>query len=129
MKADEHKEIAKVYFDLAKSKDEEYETEEDPTKKKALMIVAAQNYFYGSINVIEFVLASMKTPTHPFSHQDRMRKVMEFRLEFKNDKLVELFDKVERDIRNKVAYRGENGKHYKLVREFAKEAMNELENG
>lgn len=126
MKAEEHKEIAQTYFDIAESKNKEYEIEADPVKKKALMIVAAQNYFYGGISVIEFILASIKTPVHPFSHEDRMRKVMEFRAEFKNDKLVELFDDVDRDIRNKVAYRGENGEHYKLVKEFANEAMKEL---
>ncbi len=126
MKAEEHKETAKTYFEIAKAKDKEYETEEDPVKKKALMIVATQNYFYGAISVIEFILASIKTPVHPFSHEDRMRKVLEFRSEFKNDKLIELFDQVDRDVRNKVAYRGENGEHYKLVKEFANEAMKEI---
>ena len=125
MKSDEHKAIAQLYFEVAKSKDKEYEIEADPVKKKALMVVAAQNYFYGAINVIDFIFAGIKTPVHPFNHENRMRSLLEFRLEF-NDRLIELFDKVDRDTRNKVAYRGENGKHYKLVKELANEAMKEI---
>lgn len=108
---------AKLHFEIAEQKNKEYEVEKDQTKRTALRIVAAQNYFYAAINWIESFFARNKE--HSFSHENRMSRVYESRPYFGED-IVSLYQEVERDQRNKVTYRGENGPKYENIKELAR---------
>ncbi len=103
---------ARFHFEIAEEKNKEYDAETDPDKRTALRIVAAQNYFYAIVNWIETVLA--QKGEHSFSHENRMSRVLEKRMLF-GEEIFQLFKKVERDQRNKVAYRGENGPLYENI--------------
>ncbi len=122
MDKETHKEAADIYFNYARESDKQFQKEQG-TKKRAYMVVAAQNYFYATINLIEYVFA--KTDEHSFSHENRYRKIAEksslFSPEFK-----ELFNEVDRDLRNKVAYRGFNGAKYEKIKELCGLARSEL---
>ncbi|MFH1637350.1 MAG: hypothetical protein ABIB71_02920 [Candidatus Woesearchaeota archaeon] len=107
--------IAKAHFEIAEKEHKKHESAEGKPKI-AVRCVAAQNYFYSAISFIEAKLAEKEL--HSFSHENRARKVLENNELFSED-AVRLFDQIDRNIRNKVAYRGENGKKYKLIREFA----------
>jgi hypothetical protein len=108
---------SRYYYDVAEEHDARYAKEGDADKKVALRIVAAQNYFYSAISLIEALLA--KKELHSFNHENRMRKVLENR-ELFTDEIVTLFDAVDRDQRNKVTYRGENGQKYLNIKKLAK---------
>ncbi len=115
MKKEIHILIAKTHFRLAEEVHKEYEQAEEDNRT-AFRCVAAQNYFYSAINIMEAILAEKEL--HSFSHENRARKLLE-NSELFSDEIIELFDQVDRNIRNKVAYRGENGEKYKLLRRFA----------
>ena len=85
------------------------------------MVVAAQNYFYCSINVIEHILFREKKE-HSFSHENRFRKVKEHFNLFPPE-FIELYDGVDRNLRNKVAYRGENSEKYELMKRLVQMAV------
>ncbi|MCX6706974.1 MAG: hypothetical protein NT001_02430, partial [Candidatus Woesearchaeota archaeon] len=78
----------------------------------------AQNYFYSAVNCIEAVFA-VKLKAHSFSHENRMNRIMENRALFSKE-IVELYEIVDRDQRNKVTYRGENGSKYQNIKRLAK---------
>ncbi len=107
---------AKLYFELAEKAHENYQREEDNDKRIALRVVAAQNYFYAAINWIESVFAQKKE--HSFNHENRMSKILENRAIF-SEEVIGLYMEVERNQRNKVTYRGENGKKYENIRTLA----------
>lgn len=113
-----HYSVAKAHFSIA----EEYDLKfRKGTDKTVNMIVAAQNYFYAAINAIEAKLAK-ELELHSYSHENRLRKVLENRQLF-SQQIITLFEKVERDERNKVAYRGKNGKMYEDIKKLAKELI------
>jgi len=103
----------------------EYEQETDEGKRTALMIVAAQNYFYSMINNIEAVLAEKKGE-HSFNHENRMRKLFEDRT-LLGGEITDLYAEVERNQRNKVTYRGENGEKYENIKRLARLLMKKNE--
>ncbi len=111
-----HSWTAKLHFEIAEQKNKEYGLEKDQTKRIALRIVAAQNYFYAIINWIEAVLA--RKEEHSFSHENRWSRVWENKPVF-GEEVFQLFQEVERDQRNKVAYRGENGPKYENIKKLA----------
>lgn len=117
MKSEVHKAAVEEYFRIAEDVDKKHAAEKEESNKTALMVVAAQNYFYAAVNCIEAVFAS-KLKTHSFSHDDRMRKIIENRVLFSKE-ITELYDLVDRDQRNKVTYRGENGKKYENIKKLA----------
>lgn len=123
MNGDIHKQAAKSHFEIAEefNQNQKQKNESDENKKKAYTIVSAQNYFYCSINVIEYVLFKEKKE-HSFNHENRFRKVKEYFDIFPSE-FVELYDKVDRDLRNKVAYRGENSKKFQTIKELANLAI------
>jgi len=112
-----HKKAAKYYFDVADEYDQKRAAEEDKDEKTALMIVAAQNYFYCSVNIIEALLYKEKKQ-HSFSHENRSWKVRENSALFSKE-ILELYEIVDRDLRNKVAYRGKNGEMYNKIKKLA----------
>ncbi len=111
---------AQTYFEIAEEKDQEYQREKEEDTRVALRVVAAQNYFYAAINAIEAVFA--KKEEHSFNHENRMSKIYENRSSF-SEEVVQLYQKVERDQRNKVTYRGENGEKYENIRKLARLLM------
>jgi len=113
-----HKGVAKAYFKVAEGYDQKFRKEINEEKKKVNRIVAAQNYFYSAINIIEAVFAR-ELEQHSFNHENRYRKVFENRNLF-SDKIIGLFETVDRNERNKVAYKGENGKMYEHIKKLAR---------
>jgi len=109
---------AKEHFIIAEDLDKKYVDEKNSDKKVAYRIVAAQNYFYSLINMIEAILAK-NMEKHSFNHENRIRNLIEHRNLF-TDEIVKLYEQVDRDFRNKVAYRGENGKKYESIKKLAK---------
>lgn len=118
MKANVHLFAAKQHFQVAEDFDRQYSSEKDEEKRIALRTVAAQNYFYASVNFIEHIFAE-KLEQHSFNHENRMRKMVE-NISLFRDGIIELYELVDRDLRNKVAYRGENGKKYETVKKLAR---------
>lgn len=116
-----HNLIAEEYFKIAEEKNKEYEKETNEDKKIALRIVAAQNYFYAAINIIEAVLAEKKGE-HSFNHENRMSKLFEDR-GLLGDEITDLYAEIERNQRNKVTYRGDNGAKYENIKKLAKLLM------
>src|SRR3989344_6712662 len=112
-----HKGVAKEHFKVAEEYNQKFEAETDDEKKKINIIVAAQNYFYSAINAIEAVFAK-ELKEHSFNHENRYRKFIENQKLFSDD-ISALFIKVDRDERNKVAYRGENGQMYENIKKLA----------
>lgn len=116
MKKETHVTAAKEHLKIADDYDEKMLKEKEEEKKIGLRTVASQNYFYAGINAIEAVLAGFGS--HSFSHENRNRNIAENPSLF-SDELYKLYDEVDRDLRNKVAYRGLNGDKYRRVKEFA----------
>ena len=112
-----HKIAAQTHFSLAENTHFQYIAENDADKRVALRTVAAQNYFYAAVNAIEKILAE-KIEQHSFNHENRMRKMVENSSLFSQE-ILTLYELVDRDLRNKVAYRGENGKKYEAVKRLA----------
>ena len=96
------------------------EEEKDKDKRIALRTVASQNYFYAGINAIEAIFAGKEI--HSFNHENRNRNMAE-NPELFDDELYRLYNDADRDLRNKVAYKGLNGEMYKKVMEFATKAV------
>ena len=113
-----HKGVAKAHFKVAEEYDQKFRKEINEEKRKVNRIVAAQNYFYSAINIIEAVFAR-ELEQHSFNHENRYRKVFENRNLF-SDKIIGLFETVDRNERNKVAYKGENGKMYEHIKKLAR---------
>jgi len=113
-----HKGVAKEHFKVAEEYNKKFEAETDDEKKKINRIVAAQNYFYSAINAIEAVFAK-ELKQHSFNHENRYRKFVENQKLFSSE-ITGLFTRVDRDERNKVAYRGENGQMYENIKKLAK---------
>ncbi len=107
---------AQEYFKVAEAKNQEYENESNQDRSTALRIVAAQNYFYSIVNAIEAILATKEE--HSFNHENRMSKILEYRNLF-SDEVVDLYQQIERDQRNKVTYRGQNGEMYENIKKLA----------
>ena len=124
MKGEIHKQAAKSHFEIAEEFNKKREEEPDNDKKTAHMVVAAQNYFYCSINAIEYVLFKEKRE-HSFNHENRFRKISEY-IELFSSEFRELYDKVDRDLRTKVAYRGENSQKFEAVKKLAQLAVDLL---
>ena len=117
MKLKVHLEAAKAHFKVAEEFDNKLNKETDTDLRVAWRVVASQNYFYSIINAIESVFTD-KLEEHSFSHENRMRKLLENRSLF-DQEIIELYEEVDRNLRNKVAYRGENGDKYKTIKKLA----------
>jgi len=112
-----HKGVSRAHLKIAEDYDKNFREESDEEQKKINRIVAAQNYFYSAINAIEAVFAK-ELKEHSFNHENRYRKFIENQKLFSDD-ISALFIKVDRDERNKVAYRGENGQMYENIKKLA----------
>lgn len=117
MKFEVHKAAGEEYFTIAEELDKRYTLEKEEVKRVALRVVAAQNYFYAAVNFIEAVFAK-KLEKHSFNHENRMRTLLENKQLFDMG-IVRLYELVDRDQRNKVTYRGENGEKYQNIKKLA----------
>ena len=117
MNEETHLLAAKRYFELAETINQEYEKELEQDKRTALRSVAAQNYFYASVNGIEAVFA--KEDQHSFNHENRMSRINEHPKDFSTE-IINLYQEIERNQRNKVTYRGENGPKYENIKRLAR---------
>ncbi|TKJ16967.1 hypothetical protein CEE44_00320 [Candidatus Woesearchaeota archaeon B3_Woes] len=89
------------------------------------MTVAAQNYFYASINAVEYVFAKMKNPLHSGDHENRTSNIYTNIKEFKNSEMFFEYKKMQ-ETRGMVTYRAVNGEKYKVIKSFAEIANDEL---
>ncbi|MFH1065774.1 MAG: hypothetical protein V1734_04695 [Nanoarchaeota archaeon] len=124
MKYEIHIASAKEHLKVANEYDEKYKKEKIPVMQTAFRIVAAQNYFYAAVNAIEAVFAKEKGE-HSFSHENRFRKLHEYKGIFSKGLLL-LYNEVDRADRNRVAYRGENGQRYLNIKSLALKAAGEI---
>ncbi|MEK6867918.1 MAG: hypothetical protein AABX98_03790 [Nanoarchaeota archaeon] len=119
-----HRIAAKEHFAIAERLDLEHSLEKDINKKIALRTVVAQNYFYASVNAIECIFAE-KLEQHSFNHENRMRKMVE-NISLFSQEVITLYELVDRDLRNRVAYKGENGQKYETVKKLAQLLVKQL---
>ena len=124
MKANIHTIAAKAHFQIAEDFDGQCNNEKNEEKKIALRTVAAQNYFYASLNAIEEIFAK-QLEQHSFNHENRIRKMVENPSLFSQEVLT-LYEVVDRDLRNRVAYKGENGQKYETVKKLARLLVKEV---
>ena len=112
-----HKIAAEYHFRIASELDMKISVGKNIDEKDAARVVAAQNYFYSAVNIIESVLAK-NFERHSFNQENRLRLMIEHRDIF-SDEILEIYEVVDRNLRNKVAYRGENGPKYKGIKLLA----------
>jgi len=79
-----HKGVAEAHFKIAEEYEQKFRKEINEEKRKINRIVAAQNYFYSAINIIEAVFAR-ELEQHSFNHENRYRKVFENRNLFSDE--------------------------------------------
>ena len=127
----EHMSLAsKTYFKFAQKAEELMNKETDEKIKKEYRKVAAQNYFYSSIEAIEWILKKAGIDLYSInSHKERLEIVKENSSQFKDPSaLILKFEiMVNYDYRRKVAYKGENGNKFILVKELAQICQNEIQ--
>ncbi len=120
---------SKTYFKLAQEAEQLMNSEVDEHKKKEFRKVAGQNYFYSAVEAIEFVLKKSGVDLYSInSHKDRLNLIRKKNNLFKDPaNLVLKFDiMLNYDYRRKVAYKGENGNKFAIIKELAELCQNEL---
>ena len=101
----------------------------DPQKQKEYRKVAAQNYFYSAIEAVESILQKAGVDLYSINnYQERLTIIKKNHNQFKNPtQLILKFEiMINYDYRRKVAYKGENGNKFILVKELATICQNEL---
>ena len=120
---------SKAYFKFGKEAEEQMETEKDLSKKKELRKVAAQNYFYSSVEAVEWILKKSGIDLYSInSHKERLQVIKRNSNQFKDpSSLILKFEiMINYDYRRKVAYKGENGNKFLIVKELAEICQNEI---
>ncbi len=120
---------SKTYFKLAQDVELLMNSELDEKKKKEYRKVCSQNYFYSSTEAMESILKKAGIDLYSInSHQERLKLMKQNSNLFQNP--VEIVLKFEiminYDYRRKVAYKGENGNKFLLVKELAELCQNEI---
>ena len=121
---------SKTYFRLAKETEELMNQETDEQGKKEFRKVAAQNYFYSAIEAVEFILKKAGIDLYSINnHQERLQIIKKNSNQFKDpSSLILKFEiMINYDYRRKVAYKGENGNKFLLVKELAEICQNEIQ--
>lgn len=122
---------SRKYYQIALQIEKELELEEDPAKKRELRKVAGQNFFYCGVEAIEFILKRSGVDLYSINdHKERLKVIQKYANQFKQpaELVLKYQIMIEYDYRRKVAYKGENGNKFKLIKEFAEVCMRELEN-
>lgn len=121
---------SKTYLKFAEEAEDLMEKEKDEVRRKEYMKVACQNYFYSAVESIENVLKKAGIDLYSInSHKERLEIVKKNSNLFKDPaSLILKFEiMINYDYRRKIAYKGENGNKFKLVKEFAQICQNEIE--
>lgn len=121
---------SKTYFRLAEETEELMNQETDKQKEKEFRKVAAQNYFYSAIEAVEFILKRAGIDLYSINnHQERLNIIKKNGNQFKEpSSLILKFEiMINYDYRRKVAYKGENGNKFMLVKELAQICQNEIQ--
>ena len=120
---------SKTYFRFAQEAEESMNQEADLAKKKEYRKVAAQNYFYSSMEAIESVLKRSGIDLYSINnHEERLHLVKKNSSLFKDPiNIILKFEiMINYDYRRKVAYKGENGNKFIIVKEFAQLCQHEI---
>lgn len=120
---------SKTYFRFAQEAEESMNKEADPLLKKEYRKVAAQNYFYSSMEAIESVLKKSGIDLYSINnHEERLHLVKRNSSLFKDPvNIILKFEiMINYDYRRKVAYKGENGNKFVTVKEFAVLCQHEI---
>lgn len=120
---------SKTYFRFARAAEELMEKEKDELKKKEYRKVAGQIYFYSGVEAIEWILKMAGIDLYSInSHQERLAAAKKNSRQFKDPlNLILKFEiMLNYDYRRKVAYKGENGNKFLVVKEFARICQDEL---
>ena len=120
---------SKTYYKIANEIEAEMDAEQDVNKKKELRKVAAQNYFYSAMEAIEWKLKQAGIDLYSInSHEQRLNAVRKNSSQFKEPaSLVLKFEiMINYDYRRKVAYKGENGNKFLILKELAELCQNEI---
>lgn len=121
---------SKKYYAIAKQTEKEMEDTQDESERKELRKVTAQNYFYSGIEAIEYILKLAGVSMYSINnHKDRLDIIKRNSRQFKDPVTVALKYElmINYDYRRKVAYKGENGNKFMIVKEFAEVCQRELE--
>ena len=121
---------SKKYYAIAKKSEEEMDNSSDDTEKKELRKVTAQNYFYSGVEAIEFILKKAGVSIYSITnHKDRLDIIKKHSAQFKDPMTLVLKYEIliNYDYRRKVAYKGENGNKFIIIKEFADICQKELE--
>ena len=120
---------SKTYYRIAENIEAEMNNEQDANRKKELRKVAAQNYFYSAMEAIEWKLKRAGIDLYSInSHEQRLNAVRKNSSQFKEPaSLVLKFEiMINYDYRRKVAYKGENGNKFLILKELAVLCQNEI---
>jgi len=120
---------SKTYFKFGQEAENLMTKENDLKNKREYRKVAAQNYFYSAIAAIEWILAKAGISLYSINnHQDRLNTVKKNSNQFKYPaSLILKFEiMLNYDYRRKVAYKGEDGNKFLLVKELAQICQNEI---
>ncbi len=110
---------SKKYFEIAQQLEKELITNQDKYEQKELRKVVAQNYFYSGIEAIEFVLKKSGISIYSINnHKDRLSIIQKNARQFKDaiNLILKYEIMINYDYRRKVAYKGENGNKFLLVK-------------
>jgi len=121
---------SKKYYAIAKQTEKEMDDTPDESERKELRKVTAQNYFYSGIEAIESILKQAGVSMYSINnHKDRLEIIKRNSRQFKDPVTVALKYElmINYDYRRKVAYKGENGNKFLVVKEFAEVCQKELE--
>ena len=121
---------ATLYFRFAQEAERLMNEERDELKKKEYRKVAGQNYFYATIEALEGVLCRAGVDLYSInSHQERLRVLKLHSKQFKNPQevILKLEILINYDYRRKVAYKGENGNKFLVLKELAVLCQLEIE--
>lgn len=120
---------SKTYFKFAQEAEDLMNKEQDEKNKREYRKVSSQNYFYSATEALEWILKKSGISIYSInSHKDRLEMVKKNSNLFKNAAtLVLKFEiMINYDYRRKVAYKGENGNKFLLVKELAEICQNEI---
>lgn len=120
---------SKTYYRIAQETETEMDSEQDPNRKKELRKVAGQNYFYSAMEAIEWKLKRAGIDLYSInSHEQRLSIVKKNSGQFKDPiNLILKFEiMIHYDYRRKIAYKGENGNKFIVLKELAEICQNEI---
>ncbi|MBI2668616.1 hypothetical protein HYX14_02115 [Candidatus Woesearchaeota archaeon] len=121
---------SQTYYRFAQQAEGLMNNEKDEQKRREYRKVAAQNYFYSAVEALEWKLQKAGIDLYSInSHKERLDVLKRNSTLFKDPLSIILkFEiMINYDYRRKVAYKGENGNKFLLVKELAELCQHEIE--